>query len=270
MSDPTQAKLVDLQHGETRYRFVVESRIHKLRALALAKYLGFDIDPENYDLNYIQRWTEPDTLNWIRSFKPDELFFDVGANIGMFTVFAAITSGVRVRSFEPSVNEAWVLNRNVFVNGLSSQVSTYGGCGISNEEGFDPLYMRKFNEFDGNFVGEEKNDYLEKVPTEFRQGCFKTTIDRLIFDHNMGRPDHIKIDVDGIEHLVVEGASQTLRERIPKSINLEVNALLDQHMEMMKTIKDFGYELQDTEDFEKLKAVENRSDAICNVFFYRQ
>ena len=35
---------------------------------------------------------EPITIKWIRKFKKDEVFFDVGANVGMYTIFAAIIS----------------------------------------------------------------------------------------------------------------------------------------------------------------------------------
>ena len=42
---------------------------------------------------------EPITINWIRNFKKDSVFFDVGANVGMYSVFAAIINDIKVFSF---------------------------------------------------------------------------------------------------------------------------------------------------------------------------
>ena len=41
---------------------------------------------------------EPDTLEWISGFKTDDVLLDVGANVGMYTIWAAITTGIKVLS----------------------------------------------------------------------------------------------------------------------------------------------------------------------------
>src|SRR5262249_32214195 len=42
---------------------------------------------------------EPDMIRWIDGFEPDTVFWDIGANVGVFTLYAALARGVRVLAF---------------------------------------------------------------------------------------------------------------------------------------------------------------------------
>ena len=44
---------------------------------------------------------EPETIDWINKVEKDSLFFDVGANVGIYTLYAAIIKGSVVYAFEP-------------------------------------------------------------------------------------------------------------------------------------------------------------------------
>src|SRR5689334_12310835 len=61
---------------------------------------------------------EPCTLDWIAGFGADEILVDVGANVGMYSIWAAATKGTRVFAFEPEAQNYALLNRNIFVNRL--------------------------------------------------------------------------------------------------------------------------------------------------------
>jgi len=262
-----QQQIFEFEYNNEKYRFVAETEIQMKRILALANYLN---DTVMSDRDYlIKYWTEPNTIQWIQNFEKDDLLFDIGANVGMFTIFAAINRKTRVIAFEPSINESRILNYNLFINKLGDLVKILGGIALSDSEGFDTLYIQQFGDYGGNFLGESKDEYLRQVPMEFKQGCFKTTIDQLVFEHELGYPDHIKIDVDGIEHLIIEGATKTLSNRIPKSINLEVNKSLRQHFAMLEKIQGFGYSIKNSPDLNSHQIQKSDSDALINVFFYR-
>ena len=68
---------------------------------------------------------EPVTLEWIAEFRPGEVLVDVGANVGMYTVWAARTRGARVYAFEPESLNYALLNRNNVANKLETQVVAY-------------------------------------------------------------------------------------------------------------------------------------------------
>jgi len=65
---------------------------------------------------------EPDTLHWIDNFEEGEVFFDIGANVGLYSVYAAKARNCQVFSFEPSVFNLEVLSRNVFLNELTNKI----------------------------------------------------------------------------------------------------------------------------------------------------
>ena len=65
---------------------------------------------------------EPDTIKWIESFDNDMVFWDVGANIGIFSCFAAKEKRARTFAFEPSMFNLEVLSKNIFYNNLSKNI----------------------------------------------------------------------------------------------------------------------------------------------------
>ena len=63
---------------------------------------------------------EPETINWINGFKKNSIFFDIGANIGIYTLYSAVKIGNTVYSFEPhSVNYKNLLD-SISLNGLKN------------------------------------------------------------------------------------------------------------------------------------------------------
>ena len=67
---------------------------------------------------------EPETLEWIDSINEDEVFWDIGANISIYSLYAAIR-GLRVLSFEPSPANYHLLNSNIEKNCLNHSISAY-------------------------------------------------------------------------------------------------------------------------------------------------
>ena len=66
---------------------------------------------------------EPITIKWIRSFKKNSVFYDVGANIGMYSIFAGYVSEVKVYSFEPESNNFQTLMANIVFNNLIERIN---------------------------------------------------------------------------------------------------------------------------------------------------
>src|SRR5262249_41006448 len=83
---------------------------------------------------------EPVTIEWIAGFEAGDILVDVGANVGMYTVWAAKTRGVRVYAFEPEAQNYALLNRNIVLNGLESLAKAY--ClALSSEAGYSELHL---------------------------------------------------------------------------------------------------------------------------------
>ena len=74
-----------------------------------------------------------------------------------------------------------------------------------------------------NSFGESWNFEGKKFKSNMNYQLIGTTINYLIKHNFLEIPDHIKIDVDGIEHLILEGASKFLHHKKIKSISIEIN-----------------------------------------------
>ncbi|WP_323795999.1 hypothetical protein [Nisaea sp.] len=61
---------------------------------------------------------EPETNAWIRALPSDALFFDIGANVGIFSILAAASTDASIVAFEPHFANYHALVRTVIANGL--------------------------------------------------------------------------------------------------------------------------------------------------------
>ena len=184
---------------------------------------------------------EPSTIQWIAGFVADEVLVDVGANVGMYTVWAAITRGVRVFAFEPEAQNYGLLNRNLVLNGLGERVKAY--ClALSDTAGFSELHLASLDPGTSCHQLGEKVDFNHRpAQPKFSQGCLSARLDDLVRDGVVPAPHHIKIDVDGFEPKVIAGAAQVLRAPQLRSLLIEVNQNLPDHMAMVQELNTLGF-----------------------------
>lgn len=172
---------------------------------------------------------EPDTLDWLDSFEPGSCYFDIGANIGQYSLYPAKKYGERVQvfAFEPQSNNYYALNKNIYLNGLSHQVLSY--CvAVSGKSEFSKLYIPKFIP-GGNRsqFGQEDLENMKMAATHI-QGMFGVTLDDLCEKWGFPFPNYLKIDVDGIEISILQGASNVLANPALKSVIIELGTDAEQ------------------------------------------
>lgn len=184
---------------------------------------------------------EPWTLEWIESFNPGEILVDCGANVGMYTIWAAATRRTRVYAFEPEAQNYALLNRNIQLNGLKDLVKAY--CiGLSDADGLFDLHMADLRVGGScHSVGEALDFEHKPLRTVFVQGCYASTLDAFVDSGAIPVPNHIKIDVDGFEPKVIAGALKTLARPEMKSLLIETNQNLDDHRKMVKDLNAMGF-----------------------------
>jgi FkbM family methyltransferase len=174
---------------------------------------------------------EPTTIPWLETFKPTDTLVDIGANIGMYTIYAAAFTGCRVFAFEPESLNFAELNKNIFVNTLHGRVSAF--CmAMANDVKVDYLNLGAFgiayshHDFSENTWAQDMKwggAKMTRKDDRLRQGCVSSTLDTLIDSGVVPVPDHIKIDVDGLEHQVVEGCRKTLENPALKTVLVEID-----------------------------------------------
>lgn len=146
--------------------------------------------------------------------KPDDVFYDIGANIGIYTCLAAdIISSGHVVAFEPHPENASEIKRNLSINGFNAEVSTYA---LSDSQGTAELAVASQGVGEGthSLASATTNDTI-KVDT--------IAGDTLVERNELPAPTVIKIDVEGAELSVIEGLRETLKRDECRLIYCEVH-----------------------------------------------
>lgn len=184
---------------------------------------------------------EPHTVRWLESIPKDSVFLDVGANVGMYSIFAAVVSKAKVYAFEPESQNYATLNQNISINKLSENLLAFP-LAISNKTGADRLFLSEFDTGGScHSFGADVGFDLKPRGHAFVQGAFSTTIDELVSTGTLPIPDFVKIDVDGFEHKVIEGAQKTLKDPKVKSVIIELNTKLPEHKAAAEMLEKLGF-----------------------------
>jgi FkbM family methyltransferase len=202
---------------------------------------------------------EPDTIDWLSQMKPGETLVDVGANIGIYTIFAAVR-GVKVFAFEPEALNYAILNQNLYVNGVDALAYC---CALSDGSQVDALYLSMMMPGGScHSFGQEVDQRLEARKSPFKQGCISMPLDEMV----NGPVDYIKIDVDGFEHLVVAGGKHVTQGA--KSVLIEINQNLPEHRDLVDTMLGWGFKY-DQDQVEKARRKEGAFLNCGNYIFYK-
>jgi FkbM family methyltransferase len=170
---------------------------------------------------------------WRRHLRPGDLFVDVGANVGLYTIWA-LDGGAEVIAVEPSPRSLALLEENLQLNSYSAQV-------VAAAAGAAPGTMALTSELDQQnhlVVGTAAvSDGTQMVAVE--------TLDAIVGDRVVAG---LKIDVEGAEALVLAGASRLLADQRARLIQLEwndasVDLLGQDRQPLRRLLAGYGYEL---------------------------
>jgi FkbM family methyltransferase len=211
---------------------------------------------------------EPDTIDWIERFDPSDVFWDVGANVGTFSLYAAKRRGVKVLAFEPFADNYMALCKNVDINALGDRITGYcvALAGIT-ELGFlnlsEPQIGTAMHHFGRR--GEASRYWTERNGT-FAQGVLAYTIDDFIRHFQPPFPTHLKIDVDGLEWQILQGGRKTLHDPRLRSTMVELSLSdLAERERAIAWLSSAGFEL-----VQKGEAQDPGGQSAANHFFARR
>ena len=176
---------------------------------------------------YFLKTFETGTTDTLRAIlRADDITFDIGANIGWFTtLFAQTCSQGHCYSFEPLPSVFDELAVNCHLNLAETKV-TLNNLGVGDQAGEATIY----------FPSELSHGYSSVSPKVVSGGtpirCTMTTVDQYVREQNVVRLDLIKVDVEGAELSVLNGADALIRRPNAPIWLLEVNS---------RTSAAFGY-----------------------------
>lgn len=209
---------------------------------------------------------EPQTLAWLRGIGEGAVFLDIGANIGIFSLFAARRVGTagHVYAVEPHLPTATQLLRNVALNGLSERITVLS-IAASGQDGFAPFLYKRFREgASGSQLAIPGHPVMtEQAGVELKCGL---TVDSMLARGVIRPPTHVKIDTDGIEIAITRGMAGLLAgpDR-PASLLIEVQP--GEKAEQEGFMARHGYALAEAHTVGKWQRLRDRGTPLDRLAF---
>jgi FkbM family methyltransferase len=178
---------------------------------------------------------------------PDDQFFDIGANVGLFSLFAAKKTD-NLFAFEPIQTTLARLKQNMLLNDTKVTLLPFA---LSDTDNVETLQLTEHYLSAVGTAGhmlssvstgsEAEKDASRQLPILSRRG------DSLVSEGVVPYPTVLKIDVDGAEHLVLDGLTNSLQRDECSLIYVENhrNLLKDQGInwrDIERKLEDCGFE----------------------------
>ena len=266
--------------GLTRLPGVSALRDAVLRPLASAAYTKLTKDSELVELGgrrlYVKAgdvgiahelllhgaYEPTETALFAESVPEGGVVFDIGANIGVYTLIAAerVGPGGRVYAFEPDPVNYSLLCENIELNGYGDQVVAL------RQAVADTTGRRRLLQHDENFGLHRLSDTVEPEDDWASSTTIETvSLDELVEVEGLERVDVVKMDVEGAEGLVVAGALRLLSS--PRMTVFSewkpdaLRALGCDPLELVEQVKRLGFQVEVVDEKRGLRELE-REEAL--------
>lgn len=153
-------------------------------------------------------FSEKEMIFFLKTISNKDVFFDIGANRGAYTILASKVIGCRTYSFEPSLNTFEDLQKNLTINNINSLVKPFN-MGVSSDN--KSLFFSTDLDTRNSIVNEEYKGEKQKMMFE--------KLDRLVAKYEA--PSIVKIDVEGFELDVLTGGEALIKSGLVKYFIIE-------------------------------------------------
>jgi len=228
--------------------------------------------PNNICRNRVRTFSikEPRTLAWIDQYGGEGAFFDIGANIGLYSIYYASTKKANVYAFEPSFFNLAILAKNININGLSNLISVVSNplTNVSNFSEFSLTSLAEGGSRSSFGVGYGYDGLPIKKKLHYKS--FGFSLDDLFkFGMLTEYPKLIKIDVDGIEPLILNGAINTLKNPNCQTVLVEVtDKFYEQKIGVKRILEATGF-IRDESHIKVSPKIENIPDLYNQIWVKR-
>ena len=215
---------------------------------------------------------EAGTVRFIRTeVRSGDVFYDIGANIGLYTLVAARRVGDdgMVCAFEPHAANVMSLLRNVAENKLDDRVKVVSAA-LTDASGFFAFDYRSAEPGSALSRLESEGAVGEAFEPVFRELKYATSVDALVEDGVIPPADLVKIDVDGNEPLVLRGMTSHLSgDRRPRAVQVEIDP--ETREQVRELMRDYGYDVAERHETMAGQALiesgEDPGEVVHNVVF---
>ncbi len=207
---------------------------------------------------------------FIKLIKKVNSFYDIGANIGYYSLIAAMENkDIKIVGFEPATGPLYYFRENVRFNKFGNiKIEPIALSHIEGEIEFYEIKNKKYKYLEHNLAGESnagsnthgKNFVIHKIKT--------STLDNYVKANNVSNIDLIKMDTEGTENLILSKSQHVLQDMKPIII---CETLFDTiEVELEKIMSSYGYEFYNHTEagLRKQKSITRTvNNGISNCFF---
>ena len=180
---------------------------------------------------------QPATIQWIESFRRDSVFWDIGANVGVYSLYAALRGDTRVVAFEPAAVNFFLLTANCEANGLDATVDCLL-VGLGDEKAIGRLAVSQFSpakSFSFRATEDQKH--------QSQQAALILSMDQLVEEYGLACPNYIKIDVPGLTESIVAGGARVLRQPEVLELHVEMREHSRTGQRIVEKLNQAGFEV---------------------------
>lgn len=206
---------------------------------------------------------------FISLIKKVSTFFDIGSNIGYFSILgASVNNNLKVDAFEPSTGPKMYLLENIKINHLSARITVHG-LALSDQQGEVDFFEIRNKKYPSiyNLSGEHNlgtKAHLKSSKTKVESD----TLDQFVKKNNITNLDLIKVDTEGCEDLILKESNRTIEEFKPIIICEVLFNKIESQLEkiMLKHQYEFYNHVQDS--LIKVSTLQRKTDnGVRNCFF---
>jgi FkbM family methyltransferase len=177
---------------------------------------------------------QPLTIEWIDRFEPGSVFWDVGANVGVYTLYAALRGDTRVVAVEPAAVNYFLLAANCEANAFDGRVQCVL-AGLGDRKTLGTLEVSQFAPAESfGFRNKERRGFPG------RQAALMFSMDQLVEEFGLPCPNYIKIDVPGLSGDILGGAARTLMRPELREMHIEARGDSSGGKRIMETLRHSG------------------------------
>lgn len=175
---------------------------------------------------------QPETITWIDQFEPGSVFWDVGANVGAYSLYAAKRGAGRVIAIEPAAISYFLLAANSEASQLDDRIDCLL-LGLGAGKGIAHLELSQF-------AGARSFSFDARKKYPARQSALVLSMDELVEEFGLPCPNYIKIDTPGMTEGIIAGASRTLRRPEVRELHIELRAQSRAGRRIVETLAQCG------------------------------
>lgn len=214
---------------------------------------------------------EPETIKWLDSLadihgNDQFVFYDIGANIGIYSLYlSAINPTCKIFAIEPESTNFSSLNTNIGLNGFTKIRPCM--LALSDKTSFQDLHVSIIESGAGASSVGQDHQYVKNRQIH-KQGVMTYKLDDLVNEDYFEFPNFIKIDVDGHENQILEGAQCVIADRRLKGMLIEYEYQSQKNKdEFIKYVEEYGFSFSLESDW--TDQVEDLGVSIQNFIFTR-